>query len=113
MEEKIRNELYEKMGNEFNLLINNLKKLPPEKIISSCYEKVIKEEIMLNFYPDNKNYDMNQIKALNKCDEPLNKLYDDWLNSDINFNEVIEDSISNSINDLVKHQKEKNKLKER
>ena len=110
MEEQIRNKLYQKMGKEFNLYIEELKKLPPEKIILSSYEKIMKEEMMLSFYPDNEMYD---IKALNKFDKPLDKLYSDWMDSDISFNNVIEDSITNTLNDLVKTQKEKNNSKER
>ena len=113
MEEQIRNKLYQKMENEFNSYIEKLKKLPPEKIILSSYEKIMKEEMMLSFYPDNEMYDINQIKALNKCDKPLDKLYSDWMDNDISFNGVIEDSITNTLNDLVKVQKEKNNSKER
>ena len=93
MEEQIRNKLYQKMENEFN--------------------SYMKEEMMLSFYPDNEMYDINQIKALNKYDKPLDKLYSDWMDSNISFNGVIEDSITNTLNDLVKTQKEKNTSKER
>ena len=113
MDEQIRHKLYQKMEHEFNSYIEKLKKLPPEKIILGSYEKIMKEEMMLSFYPDNEMYDINQIKALNNYDKPLDKLYSDWMDSDISFNGVIEDSITNTLNDLVKAQKEKNNSKER
>lgn len=46
----IREELYSKMEKEYDLFIENLKQLSPEKIIDSAYEKVMKEELVSMFY---------------------------------------------------------------
>ena len=40
MEDKLREELYEKLSLEYDSFIEEIKKLPPEKIIDKSYEKV-------------------------------------------------------------------------
>ena len=41
MEEKLREELYEKLSLEYDSFIEEVKKLPPEKIIDKSYEKIM------------------------------------------------------------------------
>ena len=60
----IREELYSKMEKEYDLFIENLKQLSPEKIIDSAYEKVMKEELVSMFYPEYEKYDIRDRKSV-------------------------------------------------
>jgi len=109
MEDKIRQELYDKLENEYNNFIDELKTLPPEKIIDKSYEKVMKEETLSMFIPESKMFDMEELKALNKEKNPLEYLYQGWMNSDLNINQLYEDNVRDSLYDLVEEQKNKAK----
>ncbi len=114
MEEmKIRENLYNKMQQEYNDFIDNLKQQPPEKIIEGAYQKVIKEEILGDFYPEYKHYDIDKIKALGKTKEPLEELYQGWMNCDAGIHQVLEDSIYDTLDEIEKVQKQKQKAQER
>ncbi len=110
-EMKIREKVYKKMEQEYNTFIENLKLKPPEKIIDGAYEKVMKEEILGDFYPEYDKYDIEKIKALNKCKAPLEELYQNWMDCDTNICEILEYNIYETLENLVK--KENNKLQER
>ncbi len=112
-EMKIREEVYNKMEQEYNNYIENLKLKTPDEIIKSSYEKVMKEEILGDFYPEYEHYDMKKIKALNKCKEPLEELYQGWMDCDAGIHQVLEDSTYDTLDRLVEEQKEKKKTRER
>lgn len=112
-EMKMREELYSKLGKEYNSFIENLKKIPPEKIIDKAYEKVMKEELYAIFYPEGRKYDIDQIKVLNKVKEPLQVLYDGWMDCDFGINQVLEDRTFDLLEELMQEQKQKNKSMER
>lgn len=112
-EMKIREELYSKLEKEYNSFIEDLKKSPLEKIIDKAYEKVMKEELCAMFYPEYDRYDIDQIKALNKTKEPLQELYNGWMDSDNGIHQALEDSTFDLLEELVQEQKQKNKSMER
>ena len=58
-------------------------------------------------------YDIEKIKALNTYENPLDKLYKEWFKSDIGIHTLFEDSIYDTLSDIVKEQKEKKKSRER
>ena len=110
MDEKgIRSSLYIKMENEYNQYIENLKLLKPEEIISKAYETTMKEETVSMFYPDFEKFDIEDVKCLLKRDKPLEELYDGWMDSDINLNELYEDSIRETIDNISNEENEKKK----
>lgn len=109
----IREELYKKMSNDYKNYIDNLKSSSIDKILDSAYEKVMKENILEEFTPEFKHYDIEKIKALNNYENPLNKLYREWFKRDIGIHTLFEDSIYDTLTDLVKEQKQKNKSRER
>lgn len=109
MEEEIRQELYDKLEKEYQSFIEEIKTLPPEKIIDKSYEKVMKEETLSMFYPESKMFDMEEIKALNKEKNPLEYLYQGWLDSDLNLNQLYEDNVRDSLYDLAEEQRQKSK----
>lgn len=112
-ETKIRRELYSKLEKEYNLFVENLKKSSAENIIDKSYEKVMKEELCEMFYPEYERYDIEQIKALNKAEKPLQELYEGWKNSDEGIYHLLEDCTWNMLEGLVQEQRQKNKLMER
>lgn len=112
-EMKIREDLYNKMQQDYNTFIENVKQKTPDKILDMAYEKVMKENILEEFTPDFKHYNMKQIKALNTCKNPLNKLYNEWFKGDNGVHNLLEDSIYDTLQDIVKEHKQKNKVQER
>lgn len=100
----------EKLTNEYNDFINELKKERPQVIIERAYEKVCKEEMVYAF--DKKSLSANECKALLKCPNILEDCYDEWLKSDGNFNEILEYAIDNSIEHIVDDFKREQKNKE-
>ena len=110
MEQKntITDLLYEKMSNEQNDFVENLKHLSPEKIIQSAYEKVMRDDILMLFEDD--FLDDKQIKALLRLERPLSACYDEWLKNDCSYMDMLRDTVDDFSKDLVKeHEKAKKK----
>lgn len=112
-EMKIREDVYKKMEQEYKIFIEKVKLKTPEEIIRSSYEKVCKEEILSIFHPECEYYDIDKIKCLNKCENPLEEIYQGWMDSDAGLYQVIEDSTYNTLDMLVEEQKQKSKSYER
>ena len=114
MEEKIRQDLYNKLKREYNDFINKTKKLSKEEIISKSYEKVMKEEFVTMFYPSDE-YDIEDIKILNKDKTPLDELYQGWMDwKGETDNSPLNDSVKETITNLKEYQEYiKNKSMER
>lgn len=112
-ESELRKAVYEKLQAEYNSFIEYIKTLPSEQIILCSYEKIIKEEMVEMFYPEAEKYDVQQIKALNKTKYPLEELYQGWMDSDIGLNQILEDNVHDTLEELVKEQKNKKKDMER
>lgn len=109
--DELKQRVQEKLTNEYNDFISELKKERPEVIIERAYEKVCKEEMIYVF--EKKDLSSNEYKSLLKCPNILNDCYDEWIKSDGNFNEMLEYAVDNSIehivNDYKREMKEKNK----
>lgn len=112
MEQNIRQQLYDKMKKEYDNFINEIKKLSSKEIIDRAYEISIKEEFVSVFYPDD-THDINDIKILNKCEHPLETLYDDWMDTDLGINSVLRYSVEYTIENLIQDQKNKKQEVER
>lgn len=114
LEMKIKQELYDKLQEEYDNFIENLKTMTPEQIIDNSYEKVMKEELKDMFFPSMCNYDLAQIKALKKAEAPLDELYQGWMDFDGGIHESLEYSVEDTLDFLQKEQKKnKNKSMER
>lgn len=107
--DKLKEQLEEKLDNEFKEFIEDLKKCAPEIIIDRAYEKVSKEEMIYKI--KDKDYTVSNLKALLKTDGILQECYDEWLKSDGNFNEVLEYAVDDRIDLIIEdyNSKEKNK----
>lgn len=110
----LKEELYDKLEKEYNEFIEDLKTKAPEEIISKSYEKVIKEELKEMFYPEINNYDLYELKILNKTKNPLEELYQGWMDYDGGVHEPLECSVEETLEFLKEqHEKSKNKSRER
>lgn len=111
MENKIREELYSKMEKELNEYKDELRNKTPDEVIKNAYELAIKEEMICSFYPESLTYDIKDIKLLNKKSHPLQELFNEWMDSDININELLDDTIYEYFSLLKDEQsKKKNSL---
>ena len=110
-EDGLKQRVHEKLTNEYNDFIEEMKKERPEVIIERAYEKVCKQEMLYAF--EKKDLSINECKSLLKCPNILNDCYDEWLKCDGNFNEMLEYAVDNSIEhieeDFKIEQKQKNK----
>lgn len=59
------------------------------------------------FYPEYEKYDISDIKALNKCEKPLEELYQGWMDFDGGIHESLEYSIDDTIETLKREQKKR------
>lgn len=113
-EQTLKNQLDKKIDEEFNHFIQELKKCNPEVIFEKTFEKVAKEEMIYKI--KDRDYSLGELKALLKTDGILGECYDEWLKSDGNFNEVLENAVNNrieQIKDDYKHRLKQNKSKNR
>lgn len=107
MEDKIRQELYDKLENELSSYKKELESLTAKEIIDKSYETAIKEEVIFLFYPESKQFDIDEIKALKNEKNSLETLYQGWMDCDMNICELVEDSARDTVEDLVRDFKEK------
>ena len=105
---ELKDLLYEKMSNEQDNFIENLKHSSLEEIISAAYEKVMRDDILMLF--ENDFLDTKQTKALLKLEYPLSACYDEWLKNDCSYMDMLRDTVDDFSKDLVKeHEKAKKK----
>ncbi len=105
MEEKIREELYEKLEQELKEYKDSLLELSGKEIIDKSYETCIKEEMASQFYSD--KFDIKELKALKNEKNSLETLYQGWMDCDLNIGELLEDNINDTLQELVEEQQEK------
>ena len=112
MEEKIREELYSKLESEFDSYKKELETLTSKEIIDKSYETTMKEELMCLFYPESQRYDLDEIKALKNEKNSLETLYQGWMDSDLNINQLLEDNTDEIVAELAEYIKFPNLTKE-
>ena len=105
----IKDLLYEKMSNEQNDFVENLKHLSPEIIIQSAYEKVMRDDILMLF--DDDFLDTKQMKALLKLEYPLSACYDEWLKNDCSYMDMLRDTVDDFSENLARNQEQAKKKK--
>lgn len=97
--------LYEKLQAEYNAYIESLKQMTPEQVIENAYQKVFKEDLIIAF--ESVNLEPLEAKALYLEKYPLDKLYQDWLDSDASYMDMLRDCVSDTAKDLAKELKKK------
>lgn len=102
----MREKLYDKLEKEYLEYIDKLKQLTVNEVIDKSYETAIKNEITYYFKPKSEYFNDDQIRVLNKFDNPLEEIYDDWLRNDFGIGDVIKLSIDDFCYYLLEDEKE-------
>jgi hypothetical protein len=98
-------QLYHKLSAEFDAFIADLKCKTPDKILDSGYEKVFKEDIVYSFEYAG-SYSDEEIETLLSVEKPLDKLYYNWLDTDVTHMDDLIDSIYGFVAREIKRQNE-------
>ncbi len=99
--------LYEKVQSEYDAFIEELKRMTPEQVIDRAYEKVTKENMVTIIREE--NLTPAEAKALNREKYPLDRMYQEWLDTDVSEMQMLKDSIDDTAKKAVKEMKEKQK----
>ena len=99
--------LYEKVQAEYDAFIEELKRMTPEQVIDRAYEKVTKENMVTIIREE--NLTPAEAKALNREKYPLDRMYQEWLDTDVSEMQMLEDSIDDTAKKAVKEMKDKQK----
>jgi hypothetical protein len=101
-EDKLQNLLYTRLETEYTEFIEDLKKLPPEKIVEESYKKVIRDDILMSFESDDIYLDKEQLIALLRCKRPLYECYEAWTDTDYSYMDMLRDAISDGADTLIR-----------
>ena len=99
--------LYEKVQAEYDAFIEELKAKPAEEVIEKAYEKVFKEEMVC--ICEFANFESKEAKAMYLEKHPLDRMYQDWLKSDVSYMDMLRDSIDDSVKAAAMERREKQK----
>ena len=99
--------LYEKVQAEYDAFIEELKRMTPEQVIEKAYEKVTKENMVTIIQEE--NLTSAEAKALCREKYPLDRMYQEWLDTDVSEMQMLKDSIDDTAKKAVKEMKEKQK----
>lgn len=83
--------LYEKVQAEYDNFIEELKRMTPEQVIEKAYEKVAKENMVMAI--QDKELTPSEAKALCREKYPLDRMYREWLDTDVSEMQMLKDSI--------------------
>lgn len=97
--------LYEKVQAEYDAFIEELKAKPAEEVIKKAYEKVIKDEMVC--ICEFANFDRKEAKAMYLEKYPLDRMYQEWLKSDVSYMDMLRDSVDDSLKAAVAERREK------
>ena len=99
MNKDLVEKLYLKLKEEYLNYVNNIKQLPVEEIIKKSYELTIRKEFVDMFY-DNRDFNKFQLLALLEKEQPLQYLYDSWMDCDYGINNLLLDNLDNTFYEL-------------
>ena len=91
--------LLEKANNEQEQYIEELKKLPPEKIIEKAYEKTMRDDIIIAF-----EYTMlaeEQLQKLIGLEHPVSACFEEWQKHDTTYMDRLMDVVEEYSDKLV------------
>ena len=101
--EKLEKQLYERMRAENDTFLNGLRREPADKIIACSYEVVCRNIFLYVLSPESEEHNLtsNQLKALLKYEDPLNQLFNDWMERDIDDMDCLRKSMEDCANDIL------------
>jgi hypothetical protein len=98
--EELETKVYDKMSSEYDMLLENIKQMPPQDIIDNAYQIVFKQDILSTM--DNHFLGETQLRLLLEAETPLDDLYQEWLQEDCAYLEDIEQSITDYLDGKLK-----------
>lgn len=99
--------LYEKVQSEYQAYISELKAMTPEQILEHAYEKTMKEDILSLF--EWSDLGQKEAKALYLMKNPLDAVYQKWLDTDVSYMDMLRDSVDEKAREAVKEMQAKNR----
>ncbi len=108
--ERYADKLVDKVSSEHTAFIDDMKKRPPEQIIGSAYEIVIKEQIKMFMTEVPQVIPEEKTDALVTSGNALNAIYEEWLSDDVLADTDIEVIIENTADKLIAAREREQKL---
>ena len=100
MENKLSEQLTNKISKEYHDFIDGLKTKSPDEIIRFAYEVTYKAEIVILLESASEILNEAQIKNLLKENYPLEILYRGWMKTDASVSDILIDSITFTANNI-------------
>jgi len=94
----IQDRLYEKVSAEYAARIEELKQMPPARVIENAYEITAKADLLLCF--ETGEFSGKEARALLTLAKPLDHIYQQWSNVDLSD---YMDRLQNCINTETAH----------
>lgn len=101
-----------KMNKEMEDFEKRVLKLPPKNILNEAFKITYMNELLSYFQSTERYYDKKSLFELYKLEKPLHYLYDDFVSTDIDYLEPMEDCIRQSLKYLLARENQ-NKLKKK
>ncbi len=99
--------LYEKVLAEYDAFIEGLKQMTPAQVIDKAYEKVIKEDLVTEI--QHGSLERIEAKALFRKKHPLDCMYQEWLDTNVSYTDLLKDFIDDTAKNAVKEMKNRQK----
>lgn len=99
--------LNEKVQDEYESFIAELKGMPSEKVIEHAYEKVIKEDLVICI--ENGDFSRAEAKALYQKKCPLDFCYREWLETDCSHMDMLERTVNETADRAYREMKLQNR----
>ena len=107
--EELENRLYERMLQENQAFLADLKTKPADDIIHHAYEIASRDNLLMIF-EDETSLTPRQLEILLEFEHPLAQLYDDWINTDTEEMDAFRNSVIGSA-DVILEQRAEEKYK--
>ena len=104
--ETIRRKLYKTMQSEFNILCSEIPQSTVSYSSKRAYEYVFKLETKELFSHEQCQFNLQEMELLLHKQNPLEFLYQVWLDNDLNLNELFADNIRFEIDRLRENTEE-------
>lgn len=108
--EKYSEKFVSRINDENNRFLEDMKKRPPEEIIKSAYEIVIKEQIAMFVSEVPQIIDENKVDALLSSKNTLDEIYKEWIENDSFADTDIEVIVDNTADKIIAAKEREQKL---
>ena len=96
---KLKQELVERLEQEYSNLVKELEQASPKQIIDSAYELVLKEQIKYEL--QDRKYTTKEIKALLKQENILSEFYYGWESADGKLGDILQQNMERTMSSIV------------